>query len=259
MSVSSIANLNRYKQEGCVPHRDLIDAITSDEETGPHNGVSWLIGEHRDLIDAAFALNEGGGGRLQDGKRLYNGVGASEKVYVTLALDTHNKGGHSSVPRKDNAIYQLANALTRLEKFQFPVRLNEVTRAYFDRMSRIETGTLAADMKATASGDAGAAARLSETAVYNALMRTTCVATRLEGGHADNALPQSAHALVNCRILPAQPPEEVRQAVVKAIGDPEVEVKWVDMAKPSAPSPLDPAVMRPIEQVTSELWPGVPV
>src|SRR5262249_10542454 len=159
-----------------TPRRDIIVALTSDEETGPHNGVSWLIKEHRDLIDAAFALNEGGGGRLQDGKRLYNGVGASEKGYVTLSLETHNKRGHSSVPRTDNAIYQLANALTRLEHHQFPMQLNEVTRAYFDRMSRIETGQTASDMKALAGGDAAAAARLSETAVYNALMRTTCVA-----------------------------------------------------------------------------------
>jgi len=259
MAAMWIANLIRYKQEGWVPRRDLIVALTSDEETGPHNGVSWLLDEHRDLIDAAFALNEGGGGRLQNGKHLYNGVGASEKVYVTLSLETHNKGGHSSVPRKDNAIYQLANALARLEKHQFPVQLNEVTRAYFERMSRIEAGPLAADMKAVAGGDAAAAMRLSETAVYNALMRTTCVATRLEGGHADNALPQSARALVNCRILPAQPPEDVREAVVKAVNDSEVEIKWVDKAKPSVPSPLDPAVMRPIEQVTSEFWPGVAV
>jgi acetylornithine deacetylase/succinyl-diaminopimelate desuccinylase-like protein len=259
MAAIWIANLIRYKQEGFVPRRDLIVALTSDEETGPHNGVSWLIAEHRDLIDAAFALNEGGGGRLQNGKHLYNGVGASEKVYVTLALETHNKGGHSSVPRKDNAIYQLANALTRLEKYQFPVQLNEVTRTYFDRMSRTETGQTAVDMKAVASGDAAAASRLSETAVYNALMRTTCVATRLEGGHADNALPQSARALVNCRILPAQSPEEVREAIVKTVNDPEIEIKWVDQAKPSVPSPLDAAVMRPIEEVTAEFWPGVPV
>jgi acetylornithine deacetylase/succinyl-diaminopimelate desuccinylase-like protein len=259
MAAIWIANLIRYKQEGWVPRRDLIVALTSDEETGPHNGVSWLLAEHRDLIDAAFALNEGGGGRLAGGKRQYNGVGASEKVYVTLSLETRNEGGHSSVPRKDNAIYQLANALGRLEKHQFPVQLNEVTRAYFERMSRIEKGPAAADMKAVAGGDAAAAARLSETAVYNALLRTTCVATRLDGGHADNALPQSARALVNCRILPAQSPEEVREAIVKAVADPGVEVKWVDTAKPSAPSPLDPAVMRPIELTTSEFWPGVPV
>jgi len=259
MAAIWIANLIRYKREGWVPRRDIIVALTSDEETGPHNGVSWLLAEHRDLIDAAFALNEGGGGRLKDGKRLYNGVGASEKVYVTLALETRNKGGHSSVPRKDNAIYQLANALTRLEHHQFPLQLNEVTRTYFDRMSRIEEGQTAADMKALVAGNTAAAARLSETAAYNALMRTTCVATRLDGGHADNALPQSARALVNCRILPGQPPEDVRNAVVKAVNDPEVDVKWVDTAKPSVPSPLDPAVMKPIEEVTSEFWPGVPV
>ena len=259
MAAIFIANLIRYKKEGFVPKRDLIVALTADEEGGDFNGVSWLLAEHRDLIDAAFAINEGGSGRLKDGRRLYNGVGASEKVYVTFALSTQNKGGHSSVPRADNAIYQLADGLTRLAKFQFPVALNEVTRTYFERMSKIEEGTTAADMAAVAKGDASAAARLSETAAYNALMRTTCVATRLEGGHADNALPQSAKATVNCRVLPADSADEVRNTIVKVVSDPGIEVTWIDRPKPSAPSPLDAAVMGPIEKVTSEFWPGVPV
>jgi acetylornithine deacetylase/succinyl-diaminopimelate desuccinylase-like protein len=254
-----IANLIRYKQEGFVPKRDLIVALTADEEGGDYNGVSWLLKEHRDLIDAAFALNEGGGGRMKEGKRLYNGVGASEKVYVTFGLATHNKGGHSSVPRSDNAIYQLAEGLVRLEKQQFPVELNDVTRAYFQRMSRIEDGPIASDMAAVAKGDAPAAARLSKTAVYNALMRTTCVATRLEGGHADNALPQSARATVNCRVLPADSADEVRNTIVRVLNDPGIEVTWIDRPKPSAPSPLDPTIIGPIEQVTNEFWPGVPV
>ncbi|MDQ6802084.1 MAG: M20/M25/M40 family metallo-hydrolase [Acidobacteriota bacterium] len=259
MASMFIANLIRYKKEGFVPKRDLIVALTADEETGDFNGVSWLLAGHRDLIDAAFAINEGGSSRMKNGKRLYNGVGASEKVYVTFALSTQNKGGHSSVPRTDNAIYELADGLTKLAKFQFPVALNEVTRTYFERMSKIEEGTTAADMAAVAKGDASAAARLSETAAYNALMRTTCVATRLEGGHADNALPQSAKATVNCRVLPADSAEEVRKTIVGVVSDPGIEVTWIDRPKPSAPSPLDAAVMGPIEKVTSEFWPGVPV
>ena len=260
MAAIWIATLIRYKQEGWVPHRDLIVALTSDEETGREfNGVSWLLKEHRGLIDAAFALNEGGSGRLKDGRRLYNGVGASEKVYVSFGLVTHNKGGHSSAPRKDNAIYELANALVRLEHFEFPVALNEVTRAYFERMSSIEEGQNAADMKAVASGDAAAAIRLSETPAYNAQMRTTCVATRLEGGHADNALPQMAGATVNCRILPGESADAVRDTIINVVNDPGIEITWIDKPKPSAPSPLTPAVMKPIADVTNEFWPGTPV
>ena len=254
-----IANLIRYRKEGFVPKRDLILALTADEEGGSFNGVSWLIKEHRDLIDAAFAINEGGSGRMKNGKHLYNGVGASEKVYVSFALTTQNKGGHSSVPRPDNAIYELAEGLTRLAKYQFPVELNEVTRTYFDRMSKIEEGPLAADMAALANGDPAATARLSETPAYNALVRTTCVATRLEGGHADNALPQSAKATVNCRVLPQDSADDVRNTLVNVLNDPGIEVTWIDRPKPSAPSPLDPAVMGPIEKVTNEFWPGVAV
>jgi len=259
MAAIWIANLIRYKREGFVPKRDLIVALTADEETGNFNGVSWLLNTHRPLIDAAFALNEGGGGRLVEGKRIYNGVGASEKVYVTFRLETHNKGGHSSVPRRDNAIYQLAEGLTRLEGFSFPFELNDVTRAYFERMSKLETGAVAADMAAVARGDAAAAARLSDNPVYNALMRTTCVATRLDGGHADNALPQTARATVNCRVLPGDSADAVRDTIVRVLNDPAIEVTWIDKPKPSAPTALDPAVLGPIEQVTDEFWPGVPV
>jgi acetylornithine deacetylase/succinyl-diaminopimelate desuccinylase-like protein len=259
MAAIWIATLIRLKQEGFVPKRDIIVALTSDEETGDFNGVTWLLKEHRDLIDAAFAINEGGSGRLKDGRRLYNGVGASEKVYVTFGLETHNKGGHSSAPRKDNAIYQLANGLVRLEKYQFPVVLNEVTRAYFERMSSIEEGQTAADMKAVATGDAAAAARLSETAAYNNQLRTTCVATRLEGGHADNALPQMAKATINCRVLPGESADAVRDTIAKVLDDPGIEISWIDRPKPSAPSPLTPAVMKPIADITNEFWPGTPV
>ncbi|MCU1349227.1 MAG: uncharacterized protein JWO56_2257, partial [Acidobacteria bacterium] len=260
MAAIWIATLIRLKQDHYVPNRDLIVALTADEETGDFNGVSWLLKEHRDLIDAELALNEGGSGAARRGRYLYNGLGASEKVYVTFRLETHNKGGHSSVPPKVNAIYQLAEGLTKLARYRFPVKLNEVTRTYFQRMASIEDGQTAADMRALAEhDDAAAAERLSETPPYNARMRTTCVATRLEGGHADNALPQMARATVNCRVLPGEDPENVRAAIVATLNDPAIEVTWIDRAKPSVASPLSPSVMKPIEAVTSEFWPGVPV
>ena len=260
MAAIWIATLIRFKQEHFTPDRDIIVALTSDEETGDFNGVSWLVRNHRELIDAALALNEGGGGAMRQGKYLYNGVGASEKVYINLRLETKNKGGHSSVPQKTNAIYQLANALTKIEKYQFPVKLNEVTRAYFLRLADIEGGKDGADMRALVeNNDMDAAARLSETPAYNARLRTTCVATRLEGGHADNALPQMARATVNCRVLPGEDPEEVRNAVIRAIDDPAVDVIWQAKAKPSVPSPLTPSVMKAFDEVTNQFWPGVPV
>jgi acetylornithine deacetylase/succinyl-diaminopimelate desuccinylase-like protein len=197
---------------------------------------------------------------MKNGKYLYNGVGASEKVYVTFRLEVKNPGGHSSLPREPNAIYQLADALARVHAYQFPVKLNEITRAYFARMADFEEGQTAADMRALAGhDDKAAAARLAKNYVYNARLRTTCVATRLEGGHADNALPQTARATINCRVLPGDDPEGIRDQLVRAIDDASVDVSWIDRAKPSVPSPLDPAVMKPIEDVTREFWPGVVV
>lgn len=260
MAAIWIATLIRLKRENFVPNRDIIVALTSDEETGDYNGVQWLVQNHRDLIDAAYALNEGGGGAMRKGKYLYNGVGASEKVYISFKLTTHNKGGHSSVPTKANAIYELADALTKLEAFQFPINLNEVTRGYFSKLADIEGGQAGADMRAlVATGDPAAAARLADTPAYNARMRTTCVATRLEGGHADNALPQMAAATINCRVLPGEDPENIRATLANVINDPGVEMTWLDRARPSNASPLTPEVMGPIEQITQQFWPGVPV
>ena len=260
MAAIWIATLIRFKEEHFVPDRDIIVALTSDEETGDYDGVSWLIQNHRDLIDASIALNEGGGGAMKSGKYLYNGVGASEKVYITLRLEVKNPGGHSSLPREPNAIYQLADALQRIHAYQFPVKLNEITRAYFEKMAAFEEGSVSDDMRALAERDDPAAAmRLSRNYVYNARMRTTCVATRLDGGHADNALPQAARATINCRILPGEDPEQVRGQLVNAIHDPAVEVTWLDRAKPSVPSPLSPAAMKPIEEVTHAFWPDVAV
>ena len=255
------ANLIRLKEERFTPDRDLILALTADEEGGKFNGVDWLVKNHRDLIDAAFAINEGGSGQMKEGKYLVNEVQAGEKVYQDFRLESKNPGGHSSRPVKDNAIYHLAGGLGRLASFEFPVRLSEVTRAYFEKMAAFQTdAALAAAMRAVArpTPDPQAVAQLaSASAYYNALMRTTCVATMLGGGHAPNALPQTATANVNCRILPGEAPPAVKQRLTDVIADPQVSVAFVDEAKPSAPSPLTPDVMGPIESITKAMWPGV--
>lgn len=263
MAAIFVANLIRYKREGFKPERDIILALTADEEGGDFNGADWLLKNHRQLVDAEFGINEGGGGRHRKGVPLFNGVQASEKVYQSFLLEVKNKGGHSSLPVKDNAIYQLVAGLDRLAKFDFPVNLNEVTRAYFARTAAIETGTVAADMKAVAGGaapDAAAAERLAASSAYNnALMRTTCVATRLDAGHADNALPQTARATVNCRILPQENAADVRATLIRVLADERINVAYIREPKPSPPSPLTPAVMGPIESVTQAMWPNVPV
>ena len=204
MAAIFVANLIRLKQEKYVPDRDIIVALTSDEEGGDFNGVDWLLKNHKDLIDAEYALNEGGRGQAQDGKKILHAVQLSEKVFQSFKLEVKNRGGHSSQPRKDNAIYRLAHALDNLSKYDFPINLNEGTRVYFERTSKIETGQLAEDMKGIVSPNPTpeTIGRLSVFPNYNAMLRTTCVATMLSGGHAENALPQTATAVVNCRILP---------------------------------------------------------
>jgi acetylornithine deacetylase/succinyl-diaminopimelate desuccinylase-like protein len=261
MAAIWIATLIRLREEGYRPDRDIIVALTADEETGPANGVSWLVNTHRDLIDADLALNEGAGGRMKDGRYLANGIQASEKVFESFRLEVTNPGGHSSLPRKDNAIYRLAAGLGRLAAFDFPVQLSEVTRAYFERMAALTGGAEGEDMKAVLRNppDAAAVARLSESPLSNALMRTTCVATRLDAGHAENALPQMARAIVNCRTLPGTPAGEVQATLVRVLADDAIGVTPVAPAKPSPPSPLRPDIMGPVEQVTAEMWPGVPV
>jgi acetylornithine deacetylase/succinyl-diaminopimelate desuccinylase-like protein len=256
-------NLIRLKQEGFQPDRDLILALTADEEGGNFNGVDWLVKNHRDLIDAELAINEGGDGEMRKGKYEINQVQAGEKVYQDFRLESRNPGGHSSRPVRDNAIYHLSEGLARLEKFDFPINLTEVTRTYFERMAAFETDPkIAAAMRGVAkpTPERQAATLLAaRSSYYNALMRTTCVATRLEGGHANNALPQLAAANVNCRILPGESPAKVKATIEEVLADPKISVAFVDEAKPSAPSPLTPAVMGPIESTTAALFPGVVV
>jgi acetylornithine deacetylase/succinyl-diaminopimelate desuccinylase-like protein len=260
MAAVFVANLIRYRKEGFRPDRDLILALTADEEGGPANGVSFLLEKHRGLVDAELGLNEGGSGQMKDGKHIALAVQASEKVYQSFALEVKNRGGHSSLPVPDNAIYRLAEGLTRLSRFRFPVRLNEVTRAFFSRTATLPDPR-AADMKAVLSDppDPGAVDRLSQHAYFNSLLRTTCVATQLAAGHAENALPQTARAVVNCRMLPDESPEEVRKTLARVVEDEAIAITPVAPAKPSPPSPLVPGVLGPIERVSGAMWPGVPV
>jgi acetylornithine deacetylase/succinyl-diaminopimelate desuccinylase-like protein len=261
MAAIWVATLIRFKQEGYTPNRDLILALTADEEGGANNGVQWLLANHRNLLDAEFALNEGGGGQIKNGRHLLNSVQASEKVYQSYRLEVKNPGGHSSRPSKDNAIYHLSEGLARLAKHEFPVVLNEVTRTYYERMSALQTGRLAADMRGVVrrSPDRDAVARLSGSPYDNALLRTTCVATRLEAGHAENALPQTARAVVNCRILPGESVEEVHATLVRVVNNPRIAVTPLADPTPSPPSPLKPEIMGPIERITNDMWPGIPV
>jgi len=256
-----VANLIRLKREGFQPDRDIIVALTADEEGGPENGVVWLLENHPDLVDAEYALNEGGGGTIRDGVHIANGVQASEKVYQSFTLEAVNPGGHSSLPVKDNAIYRLADALIRIRAYDFPVALNEVTQVFFERSAELEEGDLAAAMRGILKypPDPAAVAYLSRTPFYNSRLRTTCVATMLDAGHAENALPQRAQATINCRVLPGELIDVVQDTLETVIGDAQVTVTPDAEATPSAPSPLTPEILGAIEEVTEELWPGVPV
>jgi acetylornithine deacetylase/succinyl-diaminopimelate desuccinylase-like protein len=260
MAAIFVADMIRLKREHVQPNRDIILALTADEEGGPDNGVDWLLKHHRELVEAELVINEGGGGRIREGKYLLNGVQASEKTYTDFQLEVKNKGGHSSLPTPDNAIYRLAAGLGRLEKFAFPVELNEVTRVYFERSAKLESGQIAADMAALLHDppDPAAVARLAEIPSYNAMLRTTCVATRLDGGHANNALPQTARANVNCRILPGHSEDEVRQTLVQVLADEQISITVTEGGTAGPASPLDPQLMQAVEKITEAMWPGVP-
>src|SRR5499425_2145383 len=249
-----VTNFIRLKKEGYLPDRDLILALTADEEGGSSNGVDWLLKQHRDWIDAEYCINlDGGEFEKENGKRILAAIQAGEKVYVDFKFESLNPGGHSSVPSPDNAIYHLAGALARLQSFAFPLLLNEITRNYFERMGALTSGQESADMKAVAKEppDPAAVGRLSEVPYDNSLLHTTCVATMLSGGHAPNALPQTARANVNCRIFPGEEPEEVRKTLERVAADPKVSVKIVEQRSPDGkvspivavpPSPLLPEV-----------------
>lgn len=257
------AAMLRLRGENFKPNRDLILALTSGEEGGEvYNGVEWLLANHRELVNGTVCLNADAGGlEKKQGKRLHYAVQGAEKVYQTFQLEIKGSGGHSSRPDKDNTIYHLAEALVRLSKYQFPFKLSEITRGYFEKMSKIETGEDAADMKKILKQppDEAALKRLSASPYYNALLRTTAVATMLEAGHAENALPQTARAIVNCRILPGESPEEVLKTLRRVVDDEHISIAPLKPAKSSPPSPLTPEVMGAIEQAKEKLWPGLPI
>jgi acetylornithine deacetylase/succinyl-diaminopimelate desuccinylase-like protein len=258
-----VTSLLRLKREGWVPDRDLILALTAGEEGGmSYNGVDWLIKNKKALIDAEFVINvDAGGGELDHGKHTLFDVQAAEKVYHSVSLTVRNPGGHSSLPRRDNAIYTLARALGRLDAYAFPAKPNDVVKAYFAKAASTASPSVAADMRRVASGSADAAAitRLSTVPLYNALLRTTCVATMLEGGHAPNALPQMAKATVNCRMLPGANPAAVEQTIARVVADTAVHVAPIDTAVPSPASPLRPDLFAAVEASVKAIWGAVPV
>jgi acetylornithine deacetylase/succinyl-diaminopimelate desuccinylase-like protein len=263
MAAAFVANLIEYVWEGFRPDRDIILALTADEELSdsPHNGVHWLLQNHRPLIDAELAINEGGGGALRDGQPARLFVQLAEKVYQSYRLDVTDPGGHSAAPRRDNPIYRLAQGLTRLGQFDFPVSLNPVTRAYFEQVVATEKPDIAAAITALLAGrtDEVELTPLTQNPTYNAQLRTTCVATMLDAGHAENALPQTARATVNCRLMPGQPPAEVEQTLNRVVADPKIAVVPIGRAVESPPSPISVTVMTAVGRVASEMWPGVPV
>lgn len=254
----------RFKTEVYRPRKAIKLALTCGEETeGVFNGANWLSSTHKDWIDADFALNEGAYGMLDDeGRKVSLDIEAAEKVYQDFTLEAVNPGGHSSRPRPDNAIYAMAAALKNVEVYSFPVLFNDATRGYFRRMAGIEKGDMAQSMAAITAnpGDAAAAETLSRDPMYNAMLRTTCIATMIDGGHAVNALPQSVHANINCRIFPGTSVESVQQSLVEAIHDPSIKISLNGAASPATPAaPLGPEILGPMEKVSAEVYPGVPV
>jgi acetylornithine deacetylase/succinyl-diaminopimelate desuccinylase-like protein len=256
-----LASLLRMKREGFVPDRDLVVAFTADEEAGGDaNGVQWLLAAHPDLVAASLVINpDGGEAAVKQGRRLYVGLQTSEKIFLTFEIELTDKGGHSSRPTPQNPIHRLAKDLVRLADFRFPVHLTETTRAYFARRALLESGAARADMLAVAATppDPAALERLSAATETNILLRTTCIATMIEGGHAENALPQRARATIQCRVIPGETPESVQSALALAMGDPSLKFTTLTAANLSPESALSPRVLGVVERVVKEMWPDV--
>lgn len=267
-----VATFLRLHRDGYKPKRDLILALTADEEGGKSNGAQWLVNQHRELVDAAYVINlDAGGIELEHSRPVVAAVEATEKVYADYQITALNRGGHSSLPRSDNAIYELTSALNKLQNFTFPFELNGVTRAYFAKLAEHENPQTASSLRAMLASppDPSAVAKLSTEPSFNANLRTTCVATRLNAGHANNALPQTAQAIVNCRIIPGHSPEEIRLKLIELFGDEHLSVKYVSDAGAisdtaptktsiSPPAPI-PEVFDPLTRLVSAIWPDVPV
>jgi len=256
-----LATMIRMKREGFVPDRDIILALTADEEGGgPYNGVAWLLAHHRERIEAELALNEGGYGEIANGRKIANDLQVSEKYMVSFRFEVHNKGGHASLPVPDNAIYRLAGALTRLGASPFPLKTNAATAAYFKQMAGIETGAAAAALKGfDPSSQASLERAAAQSPTWNSMLRTTCVATQLEGGQAINALPQLAAANINCRVLPEDSVEYVQSTLRRIVADDQVSIAVVGEVVKGPASPLDPRLIDAMTAVTTRMWPGIPV
>jgi acetylornithine deacetylase/succinyl-diaminopimelate desuccinylase-like protein len=256
--------LMRFKQSGYRPKRTIKLALTCGEETTfAFNGAQWLAKNKPELISAAFALNEGGGGRSDGhGKLLAQSIQVGEKASQNYRLEAVNAGGHSSIPIRDNAIYELSEALLKVRDHEFPVKFTETTKIYFAKAGAARDDEMGRAMVALSQNpnDAAAEAIVSQDRRYHSMLRTTCVATLLDGGHANNALPQRAAANVNCRIFPGETVEGTRAALLAAIGDPKITVGVVEPIRPPAvPPPLDPKIVGPAEKLTAKYFPGVPL
>ena len=258
-----LAALLKLKHEGFVPERDIVVAFTAGEESGDErNGVDWLVKEHRDLLDAGLVINpDGGEAGMKGGRRLYVGVQTSEKDSMAFQAEVTDKGGHSSRPTAGNPIYRLSEGLARLSKFKFPVHLTDTTREYFKRRATLESGAAKADMLAVAQTppDPAALERLSREVETNILLRTTCTATEIEGGHAQNALPQRARATLQCRIIPGESQDSVRDTLTRVLEDPTIKISVLKAATPSPESPLSAGLISSVEKVAHESWPEVVV
>lgn len=257
-----VATLIKLKREGFRPSRDLILALTAGEEgSGDYDGAAWLMKERRELIDAEYCLNgDGGITQSKKGRPYLRAFQTSEKASIAFELEVRNPGGHSSLPTKENAILRLAEGLARLRKLRFPLNLDETRRAFLLRTADLEQGQRAADLRAVAAtGDPAAEARLSEDPYLNAQMHTTCVPTLLNGGHAVNALPQSAKATLNARVLPGESVPGIQAAIVEALADPQITVTLKSHPGPNPASPLRSDLLQVLERTTSQVWPGVPV
>ena len=256
-----LAALLRMKSEHFTPQRDIVVAFTADEESGgERNGVDWLLTEHRDLVDAGLVINpDGGEAGMKGGRRLYVGVQTSEKISMAFEAEVTDKGGHSSRPTADNPIYRLSAGLARLSKYRFPTHLTETTRQYFERRAAIESGTVRSDMLGASKTppDPAAVDRLSAVVETNILLRTTCTATQIEGGHAQNALPQRARATLQCRIIPGESQDSVRDMLVRVLDDPTIKISVITPASASPESPLSGNILPTVEKVAHQLWPDV--
>jgi acetylornithine deacetylase/succinyl-diaminopimelate desuccinylase-like protein len=257
------ASLIRLKKEGFVPDRDIIAAFTADEEVGEEqNGMSYLVREHKPLVDAEFAINpDGGSGEIDSGKRIDFGVETSEKTYVTFTFETKNRGGHSSEPRPDNAIYELVNGLVRISRYEFPFKTNATTRIFFANTAAMHTGQDRADFEALSKPqvDPAAAKRVAADPAVNAILHSTCVATMLSGGHQENALAQRAAATVQCRIMPDETVDGTKAALEQVVADSGITISVLGSVVSAPESPPNPALMNSVQKVVDSMWSGAMV